>query len=66
MENNFRCRVESAGHCQRWLRECVGWYNCELTGYGSPCPGCENSSPQDNEKCISCKYESWKKENYLP
>lgn len=66
MENKFKCRAEGGGYCKKWLRECVGWENCGLEGYGAPCPFCENSSPVDNERCATCKHETWKKENYIP
>ena len=65
-ENKFKCRAEDGGYCKKWLRECVGWENCGLEGYGAPCPLCENSSPVDNERCATCKHETWKKENYIP
>lgn len=65
MESNFKCKAESAGYCNRWLRTCVGWDNCNLQGYGAPCPGCESSSPLDSEKCRSCKHKPWKEANYI-
>lgn len=35
-ENKFKCRAEDGGYCKKWLRECVGWENCGLEGYGAP------------------------------
>lgn len=62
--NNFQCRAEQGKYCNQWLRACVGWNNCNLEGYGAPCPGCTYSSPLENQNCEGCHYKDWKKENY--
>ena len=66
MPDNFKCKAESAGYCNQWLRACVGWENCNLKHHGAPCPGCEDSSPLDAEDCKRCKHQPWKQENYIP
>lgn len=62
---NFICKANHSGYCKQWLRECVSWNNCNLGSYGSPCPGCNFSSPLERNECKSCEYFSWKKENYI-
>ena len=65
MENKFECKADGCGYCKKWLRACVGWIHCDLSGYGAPCPGCINSSPLENPACDTCKFKNWKKENYI-
>lgn len=65
MADNFKCK-SNKGHCNKWLRECVGRENCGIdSNYDAPCPYCTASSPLDNEQCSTCKYKEWKKENYI-
>ncbi len=64
MKDNFKCKANDNGYCKQWLRTCVGWKNCNLKRYGSPCAGCIASSPLENEQCKECNHMSWKRENY--
>ena len=52
MENKFECKADGCGYCKKWLRACVGWIHCDLSGCGAPCPGCINSSPLENPAYI--------------
>ena len=65
MATNFKCKADDNGYCRQWLRSCVGWENCNLKGYGAPCPGCTASSPVEDEQCRDCDHMSWKRNNYI-
>ena len=58
----FQCRAEKNEYCNKWLRSCVGWSECNLKSYGAPCPGCVYSSPLESSSCQSCEHVDWKRE----
>lgn len=63
--SKFMCRAAEGGYCQRWLRACVDWTNCNLSSCGAPCPCRLYSSPRDNPNCDNCEHKRWKEENYI-